>query len=279
MRILVLSPFGETEPYGEENLKTVARADVEFSFESLKEVFPLPYNTYRYNVLKCTDAAVERIVKAEREGYDAVVLSCMYDPGLFEAREVVDIPVMGTLEASGLVCMMMGQMFSIVCPEQVVTSVLRRTIDAYGFTPRCASLRHIDVVACDLYPDRTPTDEIMRRLVEVGRKCVEDGAEILIPGCSIIGALYTKAFGRDPVEVIGVPVLDPQLVAFKMAEMMVDLRVKAGYPAVSRIGMWKKQPRQEFLYLREWLASHKPALNYYHRELGAKEEPGKAKQV
>lgn len=266
MKILVLSPFGAVEPYSEENLRKVARGDVEVYCESLNEVFPLPYNTYRYNTMKCTDGAVERIIKAEKEGYDAVVLSCMFDPGLFEAREVADIPVMGTLEASGLVCMMMGQMFSIVCPDQVVTSVLRRTVDAYGFRARCASLRHIDCVACNLYPDKTPTDEIMRRLVEVGKKCVEDGAEVLIPGCSIIGTLYTKAFGKDPIEVIGVPVLDPQIVAFKMAEMMVDLRVKVGYPAVSRIGMWKKQPREEFKELRHWFTKHPSALNYYYKK-------------
>lgn len=266
MKILVLSPFGAVEPYSEENLRKVARPDVQFNCESLKDVFPLPYNTYRYNVMKCVDGAVERIINAEREGYDAIVISCMYDPGLFEARGIVDIPVMGTLEASGLVCMMMGQMFSIICPDQVVTSVLRRIIDAYGFRSRCASIRHIDCVACNLYPDKTPTQEIMHRLIEVGKKCVEDGAEILIPGCSIIGTLYTKAFEKDPIEAIGVPVLDPQIVAFKMAEMMVDLRIKVGYPAVSRIGMWKKQPQQEFKELREWLKTHIPAINYYSKD-------------
>jgi len=265
MKILVLSPFGATEPYGEENLKKVARPDTTFSFESINAVFPLPYNTYRYNTLKCTDGAVERIIKAEQEGYDAAVISCMYDPGLFEARGVVDIPVTGTLEAAAMVAMTMGQMFSIVCPDQVVNSVLRRMVDAYGLTSRCASIRNISVVACDLYPEKTPTEEIMRRLVEVGKQCVEDGAEVLIPGCSIIGTLYTKAFKRDPIEVIGVPVLDPQLVAFKMAEMMVDLRQKAGYPAVSRIGMWKKQPPEEFKHIRNWLASHESTASHYSK--------------
>jgi hypothetical protein len=48
--------------------------------------------------------------------------------------------------------------------------------------------------------------------------------------------------------------------------MMVDLRVKVGYPAVSRIGMWKKQPRQEFKELREWLTTHTPAINYYMKD-------------
>jgi Asp/Glu/hydantoin racemase len=263
MRIFVLSPFGATEPHGEENLRKVARDDVDFSFQSLEEVFPLPYNTYRYNTLKCADAAVERIIKAEQDGYDAAVISCMYDPGLFEARAVVDIPVVGTFEASGLVCMMMGQRFSVVNPDAVVNSAIRRLADTYGFGPRIASMRHIGIVANQLYPEATPTDEVLTRLEEVGRQCVEDGAEVLIPGCTIIGALYSHGFQKDPVDVLGVPVLDPMVVAFKMAEMMVDLRVRAGYPAVSRAGMWKKQPDDEFVELRRWLCAHPPAVKRY----------------
>lgn len=264
MRIFVLSPFGAREPYGEENLRKVARPDTEFTFESLHEVFPLPYNTYRYNTLKCTDAAVERIIKAEQEGYDAAVISCMYDPGLFEARAVVDIPVTGTFESAGMLCMMMGERFSVVNPDAVVNSAIRRLADAYGFTPRLASMRHINIVANKLYPEETPTEEVLRRLEKVGRQCVEeDGAEVIIPGCTIIGALYSHGFKKDPVEVIGAPVLDPMIIAFKMAEMMVDLRQKAGYPAVSRTGMWKKQPDDEFRDLRSWLCAHPAPINYY----------------
>jgi len=263
MNIFVLSPFGATEPYGEENLRKVARSDAKFAFESLEEVFPLPYNTYRYNTLKCADAAVERIIRAEKDGYDAAVISCMFDPGLFEARAVVDIPVMGTFEASGLLCMMMGQRFSVVNPDAVVNSTMQRLADAYGFSSRIASMRHIGIVANELYPEVTPTEEVLARLMRVGRQCIEDGAEVLIPGCTIIGALYSHGFKDDPVEVLGVPVLDPMVVAFKMAEMMVDLRSKAGYPAVSRIGTWKKQPADEFVELRRWLCSHPPAVNTY----------------
>jgi allantoin racemase len=263
MKILVLTPFGATEPGGKENLTKAARPDSEFSLESIEEVFPLPYTTYRYNAMKSVDGAVERIIKAEEEGYDAVVISCTFDPGLFEARGIVDIPVVGILEAAGMVAMMMGQMFSIVGPEKVASSVLRRLIDTYGFSGRCASVRDIGIVARDLYPDKTPTEEVLNRLVTVAKKCIEDGAEIIIPGCSIIGALYTTGFDKDPLEVIGIPVLDPQIVAFKMAEMMVDLRQRLGYPAVSRIGMWKKQPDEEYKEVRRWLATHSSPVEYY----------------
>ena len=267
MKILVLTPFGATEPGGKENLEKAARPDTEFSLESIEKVFPLPYTTYRYNAMKSVDGAVERIIKAEEEGYDAVVISCTLDPGLLEARGIVDIPVVGILEATVMLAMMMGQMFSIVSPEKVATSALRRVIYSYGFSSRCASVRDIGIVARDLYPDKTPTEEVLGRLVKVAKKCIdEDGAEIIIPGCSIIGALYTTGFEKDPVEVIGVPVLDPQIVAFKMAEMMVDFKQRIGYPAVSRIGMWKKQPEEEYKQVRKWLATHPSPVEYYYND-------------
>ena len=38
MKILVLSPFGKTEPFGLENLEKVKRPDTEFDFECLEDV-------------------------------------------------------------------------------------------------------------------------------------------------------------------------------------------------------------------------------------------------
>jgi hypothetical protein len=44
--------------------------------------------------------------------------------------------------------------------------------------------------------------------------------------------------------------------AFKQAEMMVDLCCKAGYPAVSRAGLWKKPPAEETESLRAFMREH-----------------------
>ena len=266
MRILVLSPFGANEPFGEENLRKVARSDTEFDFESLSEVFPLAYNTFRYNALKCADGAVERIIRAQEEGYDAAVISCMLDPGLYEARGTVVIPVTGTFEASGLLSMMMGHLYSVVTvgPEAANTSGMRRLADSYGFGSRLASIRHIEIKADKLYPEETPTQQILDMLEQVGKRCVEeDGAEVLIPGCTILGSLFSHGYGKDPTEVFGVPVVDPMVAAFKMAEMMVEMRKLAGYPAASRRGLWQKQPAEEFAFLRTWLAERPSTAAYY----------------
>jgi hypothetical protein len=38
--------------------------------------------------------------------------------------------------------------------------------------------------------------------------------------------------------------------------MMVDLCQKAGYPAVSRAGLWRKPPAEETKRLREFMREH-----------------------
>lgn len=265
MKLLVLCPFGSTEPHGRENLQKIARPGTEFDYECVKDVFPLPYNTFPYNMLKCLNAAVERTIVAENQGYDAVVNSCVSDPGLFEMRAVVDIPVTGCFESATHLAATMGARWSVVTVDEVVAKRLDKLlVDLYGVRASMASIRHIGIRANKLYPEITPTDEVVRRLVEVGKKCVqEDGAEVIVSGCTILSALFTHHLKADPVDVIGAPVIDPMFTAFKFAEMMVDLRRLAGYPAVSRAGLYEKQPKEEFVELRKYLSTHEPPEHFY----------------
>ena len=268
MKILVLSPFGKTEPFGKENLERVARPDTEFSFECLEDVFPLPYNTYVYNTLKCVNGAVERVIKGEQEGYDAAVISCMLDPGLMESRAIVDIPVTATFEASAHVASMMGKRFRVVSTDPMtVGGIDMRLVDLYGVRQKVASLRWIGITACDLYPEITPTEEVAKKTVEVSKRCVEeDQAEVIIPGCTIIGSLLTNYFDQDPVDLIGAPVIDPMIVAFKQAEMMAEMCKLAGYPAASRAGFYRKPPVKETNELREFMSKNQLPEQYYYQK-------------
>lgn len=256
MKILVLAPFGATEPNVQQNLAARARPGTRVVAECLKEVFPLPYNTYQYNLTKVIDGTVERAIRAEAEGYDAIVISCMLDPGLIQARGVVNIPVVGTLEATGHVAAMMGNRFTLINADATVCAQMERLLDFYGFRDKYTRLRHIDIVSCDLYPEKTPTGEVFRRVKEQALKAVrEDGAEVIIAGCTIIGSMLTQHHGKDPGGFLkNIPVLDGILVGFKTAELMVDM-TRLGYPAVSRLGFWKQPPAEETESLREWFTT------------------------
>jgi allantoin racemase len=164
----------------------------------------------------------------------------------------------------------MGPKWSVITTEELVVKRFDKLlVDFYGVRQSMASIRHIDMRATKLYPEKTPTEEIARRIVDVSKRCVEeDGAEVIIAGCTIMSALFTNYFKEDPVDIIGVPVIDPMLTAFKFAEMMVDLGQLAGYPAVSRAGLYGKQPKEEFEEFRSYLATHTSPEHFYTKDAG-----------
>jgi len=55
-----------------------------------------------------------QIVAAEKEGFDAAITACYYDPILRELRTAVDIPVVGIAEVSMHAAAMMGARFGVV---------------------------------------------------------------------------------------------------------------------------------------------------------------------
>ena len=135
MKILVVAPFGRIEPGMQENLASRARAGTHRSTSSaLEEVFPLPYNTYQYNLAKCVDGTIERAIRAEAEGYDAFVISGMIDPGLIQTRGTVDKPVVGALEASAHVASMMSNRFTLIAAEPTAVAQMQRLLAFYGLT-------------------------------------------------------------------------------------------------------------------------------------------------
>jgi Asp/Glu/hydantoin racemase len=107
----------------------------------------------------------------------------------------------------------------------------------------------------------TKPEVVRAKTVDAMNLCLGDGAEVIVPGCTILGAVLTQYF-KEEMKTMPVPVIDPMVVGFKTTEMMADLR-KQGYPTISRTGIWKKQPEEEFAALREWLSEHPSPEQYF----------------
>ena len=85
----------------------------------------------------------------------------------------------------------------------------------YGFAHRMASMRPLELGVLDFQADVKRTAAIM---LEQGRKAVqEDGAEVLILGCTI-----EFGFHETMQEELGVPVIDAVVAPFKLAEMLAS---------------------------------------------------------
>jgi allantoin racemase len=253
MRILVVNPFGGTEVYGRENLARLARPDTEFDIVNISDVFPLHNNQWLYFRYGCTEGTIDRVLLAEKQGYDAVFISCMLDIGLYECRELVDIPVTGSLESAVLMAhVMCNGKYSILSVDYQDGQMMRMVLDMYGLSGKLASIRPFNIDANDLYPGRSTPEQVIEQIVSTARLCIEqDQAEVLIPGCTLASSVLTK-FVSDSNNALGVPAIDGMVTGFKMAEMMADMH-KAGVPIISRRGFFEKPPVDQFNLLRDFL--------------------------
>ncbi len=150
---------------------------------------------------------VAKIIEAERDGVDAVVIDCMGDPGLRPGRECVSIPVLGPAETSMHLASMLGHSFSVLTVLERLRPMFENAAMVNGVGGKLASVRAVDVPVLELEED---PQKVRRLLTEQGRLAVvEDHADVLIFGCT--GMLGCADAVREGLlaQGIDVPVIDP----------------------------------------------------------------------
>lgn len=163
------------------------------------------------------------IKEAEKEKFDAAIIGCFYDPGLREAREIVEkLVITAPAEASMHIAMTLGQRFSIIVGRTKWVPLMRENVIKYGFQDHLASFQPIGMGVPDLQID---PEETKRRIIQAAEKAIEqDGAEVIILGCT-----HQFGFYQELQDILGVPVIDAALAAFNYAEFLVDLKNKHGW--------------------------------------------------
>lgn len=174
-------------------------------------------------------------VRERAAEFDGVVIACYGDPGLFAAREISPVPVVGIAEASMLMACTLAHRFSIVTVLARIKPMLDDMVRMHGLEQRCASIRTTELTVLDCERDpRAATREI----VAAARLAIaEDGAEAICLGCAGMGPL-DKAVEAE----VGVPVLDGVACAVKLVESLVDYGL-----STSRVAAYKEPEPKELL--------------------------------
>jgi len=151
---------------------------------------------------------------AETRGrYDAYVIACFGDPGLYACREVADVPVVGIAEAAMHMACLVAHRWSIVTVLPRVEPFLAEAVHRAGLDAKCASIRCTPLSVLEIEADLERTK---RLIVEHARRAIdEDGAEAILLGCAGLGPI-DKAMEAE----LGVPVLDGTACAVTLAESL-----------------------------------------------------------
>ena len=88
-------------------LRSVARPDAVLEYTQIKTGPPAIECSVDH--LQASAEVIKYVKKAEEDGYDAIISWCGGDPGVEEARTLVDIPVIGPGEAMLVLASLMGK--------------------------------------------------------------------------------------------------------------------------------------------------------------------------
>jgi len=215
MRILVINPNSSVEMTESirDALERIKRKDTDAEVVRLEDA-PISIESATDGAMS-VPALLERVRWANQERFDAVIIACFSDPGLEPAREVSDVLVLGIQQTTLAVATMLGHKYTILTPLSSRIASKEQDVRRFRLNASCAS-----VLALDLSVSQTEEDPELtkRRVKDVARVAIEqDGAEVVILGCAgMVG--YAEELEKE----LGIVVLDPTTVTFKMAEALVD---------------------------------------------------------
>jgi Asp/Glu/hydantoin racemase len=218
MRILFINPNvteAITEIMAEEARRSAAPAT---TIVPATVRFGTQYVANRIEAAIAGHAVLDTIAE-QGEGCDAVVIAAFGDPGLYAAREMIDIPVVGVSEAAFLTAYTLGRSYSMVCLTERLRRWYVECAEEHGLDGRMASARALDVTIPDI---ATARETFKQHLVDLALRVVnEDNAEVVI-----MAGGPAAGVAREIQDLIPVPTIDGVSCAVRLAEMLVGLNAR-----------------------------------------------------
>lgn len=232
MKIFVLNP-NTSEVVTRKIASTIAEIahpDTEYVVKSI-EHGPESLESF-YDEALATPYSIRAVKEANEQGYDAVVLAAFCDPGLEALKEISDIPVFGLEECAFSVALLYGNKFGILTEKKHKEAVKEREVRKHGLESRFAGVYSLGMGVIEIANE---PEKVKRIGIEISRKLIINGAEVIIMGCSSM-----SGYSEDMAKELGVPFIDPIIVTFKIAEGLSGIRLSH-----SKIGLYSKPKIQK----------------------------------
>lgn len=165
-----------------------------------------------------TPAIIKKALEAQEQGFDAVLITNTYDPGVEAARFVVRIPVVGAGgRASCHLASMLSDRIGIIVPFESHIANTSRLMQSYGLSGFISSF-----VAADPPIEKdAPLEEVLRCFEIAGKKCVNEGAQIILPLCGLFVPQTISA--QALAERVGIQVIDTLAVGMGLTELLIRM--------------------------------------------------------
>ncbi len=219
-------------PLCRRNLDAYRRQDTEMIFRFPRQGIVEPtWASCRYLDHINPESIFPTVIQAEKEGFDAALISCFGSP-LKEIRQAVSIPVVNFAEPALLLTIMTNRKFGFVGFSLDRADMLKQGIAEYGLQEQLVGIESTSGSGEGQEAALTDARKSIESFKQAARKLIANGAEAIIPTCGLTGPALRVAPGAQKeyphglTEVDGVPIIDLMGTALKMLEMMVELKHK-----------------------------------------------------
>jgi allantoin racemase len=200
-------------------------------------------DSYRFWEALDTISILDSVLDAEQQGFDAVAIGNILDPGLREARSMVDIPVLGLGETCMLTACMMGSRFSLIGVNPYFSGRFEENVARYGLKDRLAAIECLNLTPHELdacFSDGAKREQAVSAFVQAARATMKAGAEVIIPAGGRLAAFLNANDIRD---IDGAAIVDGTATLITMTEAAVRVRHATG-SFVSRRQLYARAPRE-----------------------------------
>jgi allantoin racemase len=161
---------------------------------------------------------LERVVKSEEDGADAVLIWGGHDPSLLSARSLVNIPVLGPGSVSMHIASFLADYFSLIVQLPEVEQLAWRQIRDYRLEEKCIGVYSIDIPVLELGKPES-YDAVKETVIE----SIDDGADAVCFGCMALNNHVDRLTKELKESYPGATLVHPGRTSIRLAEMLIEL--------------------------------------------------------
>ncbi len=169
---------------------------------------------------------IRKTIKAEKDGFDGVYINCAADPGVFQAKELVKIPVVGPLSCSILLSALIGKKITIMSVSSVNQVCEEYWIERTGLSGLVSNLRFPELTILDFMDYNRSLEKTFAACKETA---IKDNCDAIILGCSTFFRMKDELERRLRKDNIHVQLVEPIMGSLKMLKILIEMNLTGSF--------------------------------------------------
>lgn len=164
------------------------------------------------DLVACEYAVFQAGAQSRAEGWDAILVDCVFDPAVESLRDHTGLPVFGPMRTTLALVPLVAGKFSIIARSEKQCDLLAELVKRYGYGSSLASTRALGITYAEARKPELFTEAMVYQI----RNVVEqDGARAIVMGST------TMALSDPLLQAAGdVPLFMPGMFTLRVMESM-----------------------------------------------------------